>query len=59
MRALRCILSDEDQEDCRQKQWSRKIGGYTVPTSSLNFASPKQLFVKRLMDIAGGLGRAA
>ena len=38
-----------------KKQMVEKIGGYTVLTSSLNFASPKQLFVKRLMDIAGGL----
>lgn len=38
-----------------KKQMVEKIGGYTVLTSSLNFASPKQLFVKRLMGIAGGL----
>ena len=38
-----------------KKQMVEKIGGYTVLTSSLNFASPKQLFVKRLMDIVGGL----
>lgn len=38
-----------------KKQMVEKIGGYTVLTSSLNFVSPKQLFVKRLMDIAGGL----
>lgn len=38
-----------------KKQMIEKIGNYTVLTSSLNFASPKQLFVKRMMDIAGGL----
>ena len=32
-----------------------KIGNYTVLTTSINYASARQLFLKRLMDIAGGL----
>ncbi|WP_455719402.1 sugar transferase [Agathobacter sp.] len=32
-----------------------KIGDYTVITTSMNYASTSQLFVKRMMDIAGGL----
>lgn len=32
-----------------------KIGDYTVLTSSLNFMAPKQAFLKRLLDIIGGL----
>ena len=37
---------------CRQVE---KIGDYTVITTSMNYASTSQLFVKRMMDIAGGL----
>lgn len=36
-------------------QFVEKIGSYTVLTSSLNYASAKQLLFKRVMDIAGGL----
>lgn len=36
-------------------QFVEKIGSYTVLTTSLNYASPKQLLFKRAMDIAGGL----
>lgn len=36
-------------------QFVEKIGSYTVLTTSLNYASPKQLLFKRMMDIAGGL----
>lgn len=36
-------------------QFVEKIGSYTVLTTSLNYASPKQLLFKRVMDIAGGL----
>ena len=32
-----------------------KIGNYTVLTTSINYASARQLCLKRLMDIAGGL----
>lgn len=32
-----------------------KVGSYTVLTTSLNYASAKQLLFKRVMDIAGGL----
>ncbi|MBR1757936.1 MAG: sugar transferase [Lachnospiraceae bacterium] len=33
----------------------RKLGGYKVLTSSLRFASAGELFVKRLIDILGGI----
>ena len=36
-------------------QFVEKIGSYTVLTTSLNYASPKQLLFKRVMDIVGGL----
>ena len=32
-----------------------KVGNYTVLTSSMNYATTKQAFLKRAMDIAGGL----
>lgn len=32
-----------------------KVGNYTVLTTSINYASTRQLMLKRLMDIAGGL----
>lgn len=38
-----------------KKQFVEKIGNYTVLTTSMNYASPKQLMTKRLMDIAAGL----
>lgn len=37
------------------KQAVEKIGKYTVLTTSLNFATPKQAFYKRMLDICGGL----
>ncbi len=37
------------------KQFVEKIGGSTVITTSINYASPLQLLVKRCMDIVGGL----
>ena len=43
----------EGAED--RRQFVEKIGSYTVLTTSLNYASPKQLLFKRVMDIAGGL----
>ena len=38
-----------------QKKIVEQIGKYTVLTSSINFATPKQALIKRSMDIAGGL----
>ena len=38
-----------------QKQIVEKVGNYTVLTISMNFVSAKQLFIKRIMDILGGL----
>ena len=38
-----------------KKQFVEKVGNYTVLTTSINYASTRQLMVKRLMDIAGGV----
>ncbi len=38
-----------------KKRFIGKVGDYTVLTTSLNYASAKQLLFKRCMDIAGGL----
>ena len=38
-----------------KKQFIEKIGNYTVLTTSINYAFPRQLFMKRCMDIAAGL----
>lgn len=38
-----------------KKQFVEKVGNYTVLTTSINYAYPSQLLLKRLMDIAGGL----
>lgn len=38
-----------------KKQLVEKIGPYTVLTTSINYASDRQLLLKRLMDLAGGL----
>lgn len=37
-----------------KKQFIEKIGNYTVVTTTLNYASPQQLMVKRLIDLVGG-----
>lgn len=37
------------------KQFVEKIGGTTVLTTSINYATPVQLLAKRLLDIVGGL----
>ena len=58
-------------EDCRQmaipvhirlplsnmgkKSFVEKVGGYTVLTTAVNYASPLQMALKRAMDIAGGV----
>lgn len=38
-----------------KKQFIEKIGNYTVLTTSINFASSRELFLKRLMDIVAGI----
>lgn len=38
-----------------KKQFVEKVGDYTVLTTSINYASTRELMLKRLMDIAGGL----
>ena len=38
-----------------KKQFVEKLGSYTVLTTSMNYASPHQLFLKRVFDIIGGL----
>ena len=37
------------------KQFVERIGGTTVLTTSINYATPVQLFAKRVIDILGGL----
>ena len=37
------------------KSFLEKVNGFNVVTFTTNYASPLQLFLKRLMDIAGGL----
>ena len=37
------------------KQFAEKIGGTTVLTTSISYATPVQLFMKRCMDLIGGL----
>lgn len=37
------------------KQIVERLGSYTVLTSSMNFTTPRQAFLKRALDIAGGL----
>lgn len=38
-----------------QKQFVERLCGYTVLTSSINYATPLQQFIKRSIDIAGAL----
>lgn len=38
-----------------RKQLLEEMGGYVVLTTSVNIASAGQLFLKRMMDLAGGL----
>ena len=45
----------EMEKSLSGKNFIEKIGGYSVITSSINTASPKELLYKRLMDIAGGI----
>lgn len=37
------------------KSFMEKVGGYNVLTMTANYASPRQIFIKRVFDIAGGL----
>lgn len=38
-----------------QKSFVEKLGQYSVITTTINYASPRQLFMKRCLDIVGGL----
>ena len=38
-----------------QKQFVETIGGYTVLTTTMNYATDRQVFAKRALDILGGL----
>lgn len=38
-----------------RRQLVERLGNYTVMTTSINYATNGQLFLKRLLDIAGGL----
>lgn len=38
-----------------KKQFVEQVGRYTVLTTTMNYATAKQLFLKRAIDIAGGL----
>ena len=54
------MLQDAEQLVSRKQLGSRKqlvdrLGNYTVMTTSINYATNWQLFLKRLLDIAGGL----
>ncbi len=49
----RAIARKYNASDC--KQIVERIGNYTVLTTSMNYASPGELFLKRMMDIVGGL----
>lgn len=45
----------KNKELLLNRQMVQHIGGYTVLTTTLNYASEKELMYKRLLDIAGGL----
>ncbi len=38
-----------------KSQFVERVGNYTVLTTSINYATDRQLVLKRMMDIAGGL----
>ena len=46
---------DSQHQKAGRNQIVEKIGQYNVLTTSINFATPGQLFLKRLIDIIGGL----
>lgn len=45
----------EELEDWAGSQYTNRMGGYMVLTSSLRIAAKRQLFMKRMLDICGGL----
>ncbi len=49
----RVISKKEDDAEYRQQV--ERVGGFTVLTTSMNYASSEKLFVKRLLDILGGV----
>jgi len=49
------VLFKNVDEDSNRKQFVEKLGNNTVLTSSINVATPIQLFAKRVLDIIGGL----
>ena len=44
----------ENKELILNRQMVEHMGGYTVLTTTLNYASGRDLFLKRLIDICGG-----
>ena len=46
---------DSQHQKAGRNQIVEKFGQYNVLTTSINFATPGQLFLKRLIDIIGGL----
>lgn len=48
----RSLIQAQDSEG--RKQMVNKIGGYTVLTTTMNYATAKEAFSKRLIDIIGG-----
>ncbi len=49
------INLDESDETLGQNYLIEKIGGFNVITRSINFVTPFNMLIKRLMDIVGGL----
>ena len=49
------VVHEQLTLESSQKQLVEHIGDYTVLTSTVNYATPFQALVKRLMDIVGGL----
>lgn len=47
------IAKAKDEED--PKQFVERIGGYVYMTRTMNYASARQLFLKRVIDIIGSL----
>ena len=45
----------ENKELLLNRQMVEHMGGYTVLTTTLNYASGRDLFLKRLIDICGGI----
>lgn len=48
-------LNLENVSATEGRQFIEKVGNYTVLTSSMNYMTPKQAFMKRALDIVGGL----